>query len=441
MLTKLKTGFKAMKPETQQRLTIAVIVSVVVLIAVALHFFAPNEKNPVNISAGPSKSALNIDNKILEKTVTAKTDDQDKKIDELQKKLAALQSGTTSNLQQPAMNQQGAPVIAGTGNPSLVSNGLPNQVNLGNGQVQQPQGPKPAAAKARRVASSLPPIPAPPNDSATSSRHSGHASYPDPPSETTVVKAEMIGGIGRAHNGKSDSEGKSKSTNAAGGDHKKKEKQTVYLPPSFMKATLLSGLVASTVDSGKNDPIPAIIRVSAPAQLPNEVKASLQGCFVIAEGTAALDMEKVKLRLVSLSCIAKNGQSVIDEKITGFVEDSNGEVGLSGRVVAKFGSNVARSFLAGLFSGIGGAASQSASTVSISPLGQTSTVGNTVKDLAIAGFGGGLTQASRDVERFYLELARMGMPVIEVKPGRHVTLVITKGANLEIKSYKTVPWY
>ena len=65
---------------------------------------------------------------------------------------------------------------------------------------------------------------------------------------------------------------------------KKSKKKTVYLPPSFMEATMLSGLDAPTTEGGKGQPVPVLLRIKDLAFLPNQVRANLKGCFVISEG-------------------------------------------------------------------------------------------------------------------------------------------------------------
>jgi len=207
------------------------------------------------------------------------------------------------------------------------------------------------------------------------------------------------------------------------------KKKQVYLPPSFMEATLLSGLDAPAVGKGEANPVPVLLRVKAPAVLPNKVKANLKGCFVIAEGLGNLASERADLRLVSLSCIDKKGRAVIDQKIKGFVVDSDGKIGLRGRVVSKMGSILARSLIAGLFSGLGQAAMMqgyyyypTSGTQVIKP-----------EEVAKVTVASGITQAAANLQKFYLDLASQTIPVVEIQATRNVTLVISEGVNLEIK--------
>lgn len=432
--------FRELKPAVQHRLTIAAIVGVFAAIAALTFFMTPfnSSKKPVDINVGPQKATLGTDNKILEKTMTAKTGEQEKEIDELKKQISALQVGQAPNISatpgtyDKALAQQAQEFHSqGQNTPDSMQN-----FNSGTGTLSK-QTP---FIKPTRKAPPLPPLPAPP-DTGHGHLSTPPADYriasPDPPKAPAV---EKIGDIGHAENSaykptKADGE------KAAAEPAKKKEKATVYLPPSFMEATLLSGLLAPTTEGAKGNPVPVIIRVKAPAVLPSGVRANLKGCFVIGEGVGSLADERAHCRLVSLACISRNGQAIIDQDITGFIQDADGNPGLAGKVVAKFGANVARVALAGLAGGIGDAANATASTISTSALGQTQNLSSTnFGNIAVAGIGRGITNASKEIQKFYLDLANASMPVIEVLNGKQITLVVTKGVNLEIKNYKSVPW-
>ncbi len=255
---------------------------------------------------------------------------------------------------------------------------------------------------------------------------------PPPPSEfpgemsmekkKIVVEPTMIGDIDVASNTPPKTESKKK---------EKKKGREVYLPPSFMEATLLSGLDAPTMEGAKGNPVPALLRVKDLAILPNDVKANLKGCFVIAEGYGRLDTERVELRLVSLSCIAKNGQAVIDQKVKGFVVDADGKIGLKGRVVAKLGSVLARTALAGFLEGFGDAASLAGQTSYVSGLGTQITTKSS--KMLEAGAGKGVAKASHRLADFYMKLAEQTLPVVEVGATKKVTLVVSQGVDLKIR--------
>ena len=201
-----------------------------------------------------------------------------------------------------------------------------------------------------------------------------------------------------------------------------------------MEGTLLSGMYAPANRGGKGEPLPGLIRIKNLAILPNSVKADLKGCFVIVEAQGSLFDERAHVRLDTLSCLAKNGESVIDQKVKGYVVDEDGFVGLRGTVVSKMGAAVARSLFAGFVAGFGDAVAQSTTITSISPLGTTQTF-NT-DEAAKAGAGKGLSQAGHDLQRFLLDLGKQAIPAVEVGAMRPVTVVISEGVDLEIKEKK-----
>ncbi|MGC9100091.1 MAG: TraB/VirB10 family protein [Caldisericum sp.] len=211
-------------------------------------------------------------------------------------------------------------------------------------------------------------------------------------------------------------------------------KKKYYLPPSFMEATLLSGLDAPAVGEGKAHPVPVLLRIKAPAVLPNRVKANLKGCFIIAEGVGNLATERADIRLVSISCIDRKNRAVIDQKIKGFVVDTDGKIGLRGTVVSKMGGLLARSFLAGLVQGFGTQIFAQSQYTSVTAEGTLQTVkpGEAFK----YGLGQGIQSAANELMKFYLELAKQTIPVVEVLPTRSVTLVVSEGVMLEVKEHE-----
>jgi conjugal transfer pilus assembly protein TraB len=218
------------------------------------------------------------------------------------------------------------------------------------------------------------------------------------------------------------------------------KKKVIYLPPSFVEATLLSGVSAPTTLAAKSNPLPMLLRIKDLAVLPNKVKANLKGCFAIAEGRGNLADERVHVRILTISCVAKDGNAVIDQAVKGFVVDADGKVGLSGRVVAKMGAHIARTVLAGFVGGFGEALETTTSTINYNPLtGGTSQrwSSDDAKTVLTAGVGRGIAEGAEAVQEFYLQLAQQTLPVIEVGATKTVTLVISEGVGLEIKEHNT----
>ncbi len=214
-------------------------------------------------------------------------------------------------------------------------------------------------------------------------------------------------------------------------DKDTKKKNTIFLPPSFMKADLLVGIDAMASSAGSSNPETIVFRVNAPAVLPNELKANLSGCFVVADAFGNLAKERIQVRLQSLECLGINGHSVISETVKGFAADEDGKRDLAGIVVSRAGTNLARAAFASAIEGFGEVAAESATTSSISPLGTTQVLDT--DQAAKAGLGKGIAGGAREVSKYLMELVRQTVPVIEVGAAKKVTLFIQEAVELEIR--------
>jgi len=370
-------------------------------------------------SAQPVRSAkqgpLSIEPKLLEKSQYLESQKEIAKRDD---KVAELQQKLDEITREKKGDMSAAPVM-----PSGITSPALGDVRIA--ASAQGQAQKAGSGRSVLAKQPLPPpipqtssIPLPPPPSSSQAIAAGQ---PPSPPETEIGDIAVVSSPGMGKQTKAEPEDKKKDATAG----------SVYLPPSFMEATLLSGLDAPTTSEAKGNPVPVLLRVKTPAVLPNSVKANLKGCFVIADGKGNLATERAELLLVSLSCLDRKGQAVVDQKVKGFVVDADGKIGLRGRVVAKMGSMIARSMLAGFFGGAGEAIKASATTLAVSPLGTTQTVDP--KDIAMSGAGSGLSSGFKEIQKFYMELAKQTMPVIEVGATKPVTLVISEGINLEIK--------
>ncbi|MCP3732759.1 TraB/VirB10 family protein [Sphingomonas sp. MG17] len=288
-----------------------------------------------------------------------------------------------------------------------------------------------SAASATADGSDLPPAipgevpafpPAPPEASADGNipPMPPAATAPEAPPAPPVER--QVGAIGAAT---------SAAPAAPGAEGSKKKLRTIYLPPGFMKARLLTGIDALASKDATSNPEPIIARVQAPAVLPNDVKANLSGCFVVGNATGSLAKERVEVQLVSISCIDFDERAVVDQPIKGFFVDADGKKGLSGKVVTRAGATLARSFIAGTISGIAQTVESSVGDVSTSALGSVRSLDPA--DAAKAGVAGGFARSSDKLTEFYLDLARQAGPVVEVGAAKDVVVVIQEGIALEIK--------
>jgi conjugal transfer pilus assembly protein TraB len=388
----LKTQWSALGSRGQLRVKQAAICGVVAVFGYGLYAASSAGDEPV--VPPPSASKLDMGAGLRGDSLETKLRGDLKKVldgqDLLGERVTAIEEGKIG-AGRPASGDPGdlPQALPGSAAPSLPA--PPADLDMGGGNGSIPPPPPPSA----------PPAP------------------PAPPIEKTV------GAIGNAA-------GASVPTNAGdGGSASKKKNRTIYLPPGFMKARLLTGVDALASRDATSNPEPLIARVQAPAVLPNDVKANLAGCFVIGNATGSLAKERVEVQLVSLSCIDFDEHSVVDQPIKGFFVDTDGKKGLSGRVVTRAGATLARAFIAGTIAGIGQTVENTMGDVSTSALGSVRTL--SPGDAAKSGVAGGLSRSSDKLTDFYLDLARQAGPIVEVGAAKDVVVVIQEGVALEIK--------
>lgn len=410
---KLKEKWNSLDPSQQKRAVMLSVILVIVLVGY-LGYKSTKRGRKVVKTKEEVKKELLLNPKLMQKTLYNETLEQ---LESFRKELKALKTKIkeqNERIEKEANKTEPTEEIKSSKPTRYKTEGTEDLFKKYNIKVPPPP-PPPASSAGLQKGSQKP------------SQNPFLAQRREEKKKKAKAEPAFIGGISIEKNTVKEAQKEQRKEN--------KKKETVYLPPSFMEATLLSGLDAPTMGDALKNPVPVLIRVRDLAILPNDVKADLKGCFVIADGVGSLADERVHLRLISLSCIAKNGQAVIDQKVKGFVVDNDGKIGLRGRVVSKMGSAIARSFLAGMFGGFGDAVRSASTTQSVSALGTTSTIKNNWSDIAKAGIGSGISTSFGRIQQFYLKLAEQAIPVIEVGATRDITLVISEGVNLEIKDY------
>lgn len=204
-----------------------------------------------------------------------------------------------------------------------------------------------------------------------------------------------------------------------------------YVPAgSFFRAVLLSGLDAPTGGQVQANPHPVLLRLVDNAVLPNQFRAQVKECFVVAAGYGDMSSERAYLRTESMSCVNTKGQ-VIDVAINGWAIGDDGKAGIRGRVVSKQGQALANAIASGVLSGLGSAIRESAVDTYVGGFGgsvvQAPRPGKEFK----AGFGEGVSKGLDKLTDYYIKLAERMFPVVEVDAGRVVDIALSKGMSLK----------
>lgn len=437
ILARFKAWHIKLSPEARRRFNIWSVV--VILFCIAMTGYALRDtKSRIAPPPDPKKQrrAIQLDEDILKKSELYDKDravrDKEKEVEDLQKKLSELEGGLAPGDKKKSASARDYPNVPLPGSDDDQGKERSARSKKGSAgsekehaehdeEMRDPAlSPTPGSSRKGRLNG----FPPPPGSGSAGFGSNVLAGGGGPMSAT--VETQLVGDIATFPN----TQPVEQKTDLNG---KKKEPQKIYLPPSFMGATLLSGMDAPTSGEGKGSPVPVLIRIRDLAVLPNKVKANLKGCFAMAEGIGSLSDERAHIRLLSISCLAKDGKSVVDNKVKGFVVDVDGKNGLSGKVVQKMGSLIARSLLAGFFEGIGQGLKQASQTTLMTASGSLSTMDSGELVQGAAGYG--IAQAAGDVRKFYLDMAKQIFPVIEIPGSKDITLVISEGVDLEIKNF------
>lgn len=210
--------------------------------------------------------------------------------------------------------------------------------------------------------------------------------------------------------------------------YRRNDQSGMLVAGAFAPIVILNGIDAATSSGARTNPMPLLMRVQDHATLPGASKYSLRSCFVLGSGYGELSSERVYIRLARLSCVDKNDRLVLSVPVQGYVVDSDGTLGMRGKVTDRQGARLGKALLAGFAQGLAGALGGAQGTMTSSVLGNsTSLTGDAA--MRASGLSGASTAAGQLAE-FYLREAQNIFPVISIQGGRDANIVFTEDANL-----------
>ena len=203
-----------------------------------------------------------------------------------------------------------------------------------------------------------------------------------------------------------------------------------YIPAgSYAPAVVLSGADAATNVVDRENPTPVLFRVTGPAVTAGRKgapggKINIEGCTVQGSAIGDLSSERVRVRLLSITCLKRGGE-VIEERIAGYMVGA-GKAGVRGRVVSREGALVTNAAIAGALNGLASAA-DTASTSG----GETTSIEDIARTAGIAAGTGGVQSAANTLSEYYINRAEQYQPVISLNGGTKVELVFMEGISLQ----------
>lgn len=184
-----------------------------------------------------------------------------------------------------------------------------------------------------------------------------------------------------------------------------------------------SGGLGSTPEN-----VPVLIETNGDLLMPNKTIGSIDKCFLLGISTGNAGARSVEIRLDKLTCLVEDGKKVLQGEIDGYVVSETGSPGLPATMIYKAGDFISRMIGAGILEGLSTAVVNYAANSNRDSIG-----GTTVLSDSMTGAGNGMNNAFTKLADFYLQLAEATIPILEVKPGRFISVVLVGGNKFELK--------
>ncbi|GER94874.1 hypothetical protein A45J_2685 [hot springs metagenome] len=201
---------------------------------------------------------------------------------------------------------------------------------------------------------------------------------------------------------------------------------SIDLPIGIVVGLTINGMDAPTFQWGQQDPQPLLITIEDKMITAMNEEIDLKGCMVLSSAHGAVSAEKAMPRLVKMNCRDKNG-NLYAGSVKGWILGDDGKVGITGRLVSRQGSVLAKTFWADVLSLGGSYLRQSATATSLSPLGAIETTKQDGEQLLKSAGGQAIERTSGRISQFFIKIAEQIYPVVEVMPGRKVTVLFEGG--------------
>lgn len=214
---------------------------------------------------------------------------------------------------------------------------------------------------------------------------------------------------------------------------KKEVTQKMDLMMGLVDAIMVTGVDAPTNIGTKNsdakDPLPVLLSVNSETIIANSYVQEYKDCFILGTATGNATTERAYIRLSKMSCVAKNGATRIETEIEGWVYGEDNKVGVSGHLITKSGTLILKGLMAGVLQGISDSVSNTDNYFENSN-GYSNRNNSGLGKGAADGFGSGVGSAFKTLADFYIDMAKDLYPVIEVKGGREVQLLVKGGKEI-----------
>ena len=201
-----------------------------------------------------------------------------------------------------------------------------------------------------------------------------------------------------------------------------------YVPTgTFVTAVVTGGADANAGVSGQGDTAPIVFQTINSGVLPNGKKSKLNNCTITGSVYGEISASRGITRTNRMSCIQPDGAILdIPVKATAF---NFGRNGIRGTTILKNGKIVQMAGVSGILTGLGETGKALSQTTTPTALGPSQSVNG--EDALVNLLGNATSSVGSKFADYYIKLAELYHPIVEVNPGAIVNIVFLEGFPLD----------
>ncbi|MCK6263828.1 conjugal transfer protein TraB [Vibrio sp. ZSDE26] len=201
-----------------------------------------------------------------------------------------------------------------------------------------------------------------------------------------------------------------------------------YVPTgTFVTAVVTGGADTNAGVLGQGDTTPVVFQTIHEGILPNGEQSKLNSCTITGSSYGEISSSRGIVRTNRMSCIQDEGR-ILDVAIKGTAFNF-GRNGIRGTTILKNGEIVQMAGISGILTGIGETGQALSQTTSTSALGTTSSINS--QDAALNLLGNATSSVGEKLSDYYIGLAELYHPIVEINPGAVVNIVFLEGFPLD----------
>jgi len=210
-----------------------------------------------------------------------------------------------------------------------------------------------------------------------------------------------------------------------------------HISTGFMRAYMVTGAYAPAFQEGSMEPLPVLFETEGDILMANNVSGNIEKCFLLGSAKGNMNSETADIKLVTVSCLINGGKARIEGSISGWVIGENGMPGLQGEMLHKNGAWLAKTFVSGFFETFATALSGGTPETinydkSNKQTDNTTSTSSAINSNLLQAGATGISNVFSKLGDYYIKMADQIFPVIEVKGGRTVNILLIGGEDLTV---------